>query len=431
MTAPDPAAFETISYGAFSQTFHQRTMRQHLPLNGSIEVTRRCPLTCVHCYNNLPMADTAAAKAELTYAEHCRILDELADAGCLWLLFTGGEIFARRDFLDIYTYAKKKGFIITLFTNGTMITPRIADYLAVWRPFAIEITLYGRTRETYERLTGIPGSYDKCLRGIELLLERGLPLALKSVAVTVNVHEIRAMQQFAADLGVVFKFDGMMNPRIDCSQSPLAVRLSPEACVALDLEDPRRMEEWREFANDSLKPANPPERADEVYHCGGGVTSFAIDPYGGLSICVLSQRDKFDLRTGSLREGWSVALQKVRRRKITAPTKCTMCTLKAICGMCPANGELENGDPEAPVDFLCRVAHLRAQAFGLPVAAHGDCEYCEGGSGYDEIRLALERLKQGAAAPGAAAGPRLLPMLAGRSADGCGSGGCSSCGAHR
>ena len=52
---------DTVSYGEFSQTFHERTMREHLPLSGTIEVTRRCPLTCVHCYNNLPMADHEAA----------------------------------------------------------------------------------------------------------------------------------------------------------------------------------------------------------------------------------------------------------------------------------------------------------------------------------------------------------------------------------
>jgi MoaA/NifB/PqqE/SkfB family radical SAM enzyme len=160
---------DIVSYGEFSQTFHRRTMQRHLPLSGAIEVTRRCPLTCVHCYNNLPMADRDAARSELTLEEHCRILDELADAGCLWLLFTGGEIFARRDFLDIYTHAKKRGFLITLFTNGTLITPRIADYLVTWKPFAIEITLYGATKETYDRLTGVPGSYEKCLRGIHLL----------------------------------------------------------------------------------------------------------------------------------------------------------------------------------------------------------------------------------------------------------------------
>jgi radical SAM protein with 4Fe4S-binding SPASM domain len=421
---------DTVSYGEFSQTFHRRTLARHLPLNGTIEVTRRCPLTCVHCYNNLPMADREAANTELTFEEHCRILDELADAGCLWLLFSGGEIFARRDFLDIYTYAKKKGFLITLFTNGTMITPRIADYLAVWRPFSIEITLYGRTKATYERLTGIPGSYEKCLRGIQLLLDRKLPLALKSVAVTVNVHELYDMQAFADELGVSFKFDGMMNPRIDCSQSPLAVRLSPEDCVALDLDDERRVAEWKLVAKEYQGPANPPDRADELYHCGGGITSFAIDPQGGLSICVLSHVDKFDLRKGSVRDGWQGILRQVRAKKITRPTKCTACELKSsLCGMCPANGELENHDAEAPVDFLCRVAHLRAYTLDLPVAPHGPCEYCDGGAGYDEIMRSAATLK--AAAPGRRANRRkkMLPMVAAPSS-GCGAGGCSSCAAH-
>src|SRR5262249_52287734 len=100
------------------------------------------------------MGDRHARHAELTTAEHRRILDEMAAAGCLWLLYTGGEIFARRDFLDIYTHARRNGFIVTLFTNATLITGKIADCLTEFRPLAVEVTLYGRTRETYERLTG-------------------------------------------------------------------------------------------------------------------------------------------------------------------------------------------------------------------------------------------------------------------------------------
>lgn len=420
---------KTATYGAFSEQLHGAAVSRQLPLTGTIEVTHRCPLTCAHCYNNLPMADAAARQGELTTGEHVRIVDELADAGGLWLLYTGGEILARRDFLDIYTHARRKGFLITLFTNGTMITPRVADHFAAWRPFAIEITLYGRTRETYEGLTGIPGSYDKCLRGIDLLLERGLPLALKTVAVSMNVHEIWEMQRFAASLGVQFKFDSAMNPRIDCSQSPLAVRLTPEEIVALDMQDEQRMDEWALFARNYFKPANPPERHDELYHCGGGVDSFSIDPYGGMSICVLSQRDKFDLRTGSFTEGWHGFLNTVRQKKITRPTKCIECELKTLCGMCPANGELENGDAEAPVDFLCRVAHLRAYTFGLPFGAHGECEYCEGGSGHEEMMRSAARVKAltpGVKLPGAR---RVLPVVPQPAASGCGSaGGCHSCG---
>jgi MoaA/NifB/PqqE/SkfB family radical SAM enzyme len=153
------------NYGDWNLDLHQRVVAQRVPVCGSLEITQRCNLKCTHCYSSLALGDKEARSSELTYDEHCRILDEITAAGCLWLLFTGGEIFARKDFLDIYTYAKQKGLIISLFTNGTLITPRVADYLVQWRPFAIEITLYGRTRETYERVTGISGSYGKMYAG--------------------------------------------------------------------------------------------------------------------------------------------------------------------------------------------------------------------------------------------------------------------------
>jgi len=381
------------SYEHFSRLLHGKVIEQRIPVTATIEVSHRCSLNCSHCYNNLPMNDEAARRSELSYEELCRIMDEMADAGVLWLLFSGGEIFARSDFLDIYTYAKKKGFLLTLFTNGTLITERVADYLVRWRPFAIEITLYGRTKGTYETLTRVPGSWEKCMRGIELLRERKLPLKLKTVAVSVNRHELFAMQDLAAELGVEFRFDSMINPRTDCSASPLHVRLTPAEIVELDVLDGRRASEWKEFAERTIRSADQEHHPDQVYHCSGGVNSFSIDPTGKMTICVLSHFDEFDLRSGSLREGWDHFLRGVRGKPATRPTKCTDCRIKAVCGMCPANGELENGDPEEPVDFLCQTAHLRAAVFGFPVAAHGDCEYCEGGVHHPAIAETAASLK--------------------------------------
>src|SRR5712692_7483101 len=97
------------TYADLSHTIHNHYASRRVPLEVSIEVTRRCPLECLHCYNNLPMSDHAARVEELSLEEHCRLLDELSAAGCLWILYTGGEIFARRDFLEIYTEAKKRG----------------------------------------------------------------------------------------------------------------------------------------------------------------------------------------------------------------------------------------------------------------------------------------------------------------------------------
>lgn len=432
---PPPDSVETRSYGDFSEALHRRGIAARTPSDATVEVTRRCPLACAHCYNNLPMADPEARRVELTYEEHCRLLDELAAAGSLWLCFTGGEIFARKDFLDIYTYAKEKGFIVTLFTNGTLINARIADHLAKFRPFAIEITLYGATRETYEAVTGIPGSYDRCLRGVHLLRERGLPLKLKTVAISINKHEIGAMKALASELGVGFKFDAMMTPRIDCSQSPLAVRLSPWEIVKMDLEDPVRVAGWKQFATRFAHLPELPGPRDEVYHCGGGVSSFAVDPEGKMSICVISHQDTYDLRRGSLRDGWDHFLRGVRQKKTTRVTKCTHCRIKDLCGMCPANAELESGDPEAPIDFLCHVAHLRARTMDIDVPAHGECEYCEGGSGFAALLASADSLLSNRAQTWLGGSPTrtTIPIKAmGESSGGCGSCGSSEqlCATH-
>ena len=420
---------EQLTYGTFSADLHQRQSGQRVPMQVSIEVTRRCPLECQHCYNNLPVGDQEARSREMTTEEHFRMLDELVEMGCFWLLYTGGEIFARKDFLEIYTYAKKKGFLITLFTNGTLINEKIADYLAEWPPFAIEITLYGRTCETYEALTMIPGSYDRCLRGIKLLRERGLPLKLKTVATSINKHEIGAMRQFAEEeVGVEFKFDGQINPRIDCSQSPLAVRLTPEEVVALDMHAPKGVSEYRRLAKHDLE--NPPNlsKTDTTYFCGGGVNSFAINAYGEMGICVISQQETFRVQEDGLMRVWEESLLKLRTRKRTRVTKCVECRIQSLCGMCPANGEMENGDRESPVEFLCNVAHLRAAVIGVEVPAHGECEFCNAGSQYDEILESARRIRSKEIDVDSWVGPQqILPILNNAGAS---TGGCGSCGGH-
>ena len=420
---------DQLSYGAFSADLHQRQSGERMPLQVSIEVTRRCPLECQHCYNNLPMGDQDARSREMTTEEHFRMLDELVEMGCFWLLYTGGEIFARKDFLEIYTYAKQKGFLITLFTNGTLINEKIADYLVEWPPFAIEITLYGRTKETYEELTAIPGSYERCLRGIRLLRERGLPLKLKTVATSINKHEILAMKQFAEEeLGVEFKCDGQVNPRIDCSQSPLAVRLSPEEVVALDMQDPKAVIEYRRLAQRDLD--NPPNlsHGDSVYFCGGGINSFAINARGEMGICVISQQETFDVRHSGLKHAWEHSLSDLRTRKRKQVTKCLECKIQSLCSMCPANGELENGDRESPVSFLCNTAHLRAATIGAEIPAHGKCEFCVGGSEHEALLESARRITSKEIDVETWVGPQqILPIL---NNPGVAAGGCGSCGSH-
>lgn len=384
---------ETLDYSSWSLAVKRRVGQKRVPLGGALELTRRCNHRCRQCYNNLPAADPKARAAELGTAEVLRILDEMAAGGCVWLLLTGGEIFLRPDVLEIYDHARRKGLLVTLFTNGSLLTPEIADHLSRQRPFSIEITLYGATPKTYEGVTGVPGSFARCLRGIAHLWGRGLPLKLKSTVSSLNWHEIPQMKRLAQELGLAFRFDGMLNPRCDGRSGALDVRLSPAEVVSLDLAEPERVSALRDFAArmaDGRPPASP---LAELYRCGGGANSFGVDPYGRMRPCLLSAEEGFDLRRGSFREGWGLFLASLRTRKADRITKCTGCSLQALCGMCPANAGLECGDPQEPVDFLCRVAHLRAYAFDLSVAPHGDCAYCPGGLRYEEMMRTAQQIR--------------------------------------
>jgi radical SAM protein with 4Fe4S-binding SPASM domain len=349
-----------IKYSEFRKRLDEKLQGRRFPLGCSIEVTARCNLHCVQCYINLPVGNKKAQKQELTYKELCSILDQITDEGCLWLLLTGGEPFVRQDFLDIYTYAKKKGMIITLYTNGTTITPRIADYLAEWRPSSIEITLYGSTQETYEKVTGVHGSYKKCIRGIDLLLERKLPLELKSMIMTLNKHEVWKMKAYAESLGLDFRFDPVVNMRVDGDRGPEEYRLTPEDIVELDLNDEERLKEWHNFCSKFLGMSQSPEY---IYQCGAGLGTFHIDPYGKMSACMMTRMSSFDLRFGSFKEGWHSFIPKIIEQKWSQDVSCKTCDLIALCDQCPGWAHVENNDQEKQVEYLCQIAHLRAEAF--------------------------------------------------------------------
>ncbi|MFC1948421.1 radical SAM protein [Chloroflexota bacterium] len=344
----------TLSYAETSLQLHINAARENLPLNGGIDITNRCNLRCVHCY----IRDTYCSE-ELSYQELCSIMDQVADAGCLWFTITGGEPLIRPDFRDIYTYAKKKGFFINLFSNGTLLTPSLIDFLAEQPPFVIEITLYGMTSETYERVTDVPGSFNRCINGIELALKRNLPVKLKTMLLTINSHELQDMKQYAKKLGVSFVYDPLINNKIDGSQEPKQYRLTPEEIVSAELQDP-------ELSVKLLKEFNRlygiKGLRDNIYTCGAGKGHFHITSDGKLNVCTMSRVPSYDLRIGNLKDGLST-FPKILERKRTRESECRLCSALSICGQCPAWAELEHSDPEEKVDFLCQTAKLRVDAF--------------------------------------------------------------------
>jgi radical SAM protein with 4Fe4S-binding SPASM domain len=353
-------ACQREAYGPFSARLHQDGVKQKLALSGTLELTTHCNLRCGHCY----IVDNTT-RHELSTQEILRILDELVDAGCLWLLLTGGEVMVRKDFLEIYLGAKRRGLILTVFTNATMVTPEIAQTMADYPPFSIEVTLYGMTEATYEAVTGVKGSYQRCRRGIELLRSHNLPLQLKTVVLKQNQHERLEMEEFARSLGLAFHYDSAINPRLNGALSPTATRITPEEVVQIDRNDPRRAAEWRKLW-EQIEQAPIAVGDDHLFTCGAGLSSFHITPQGRLQVCELFPYPSFDLRKGSFKEGFST-FRALRDRRYTTDSPCQGCKVNALCTKCPGFAYLEMGDPEAPVEWLCEIGHLRAEMVGARV----------------------------------------------------------------
>lgn len=348
-----------LRYDDFSARVHKQAREKHIPVSGSLEVTFRCNLRCEHCYlafgrQGLP------GRQELTLAEIRNVIDQIVDEGCLWFLLTGGEPLVRPDLADIYLYAKRKGLLVTLFTNATLLTPSIADLLAEWRPLVVEVSLYGHSQATYERVTGVPGSHARCLRGIELLLKNHIPVKLKTPLLNTNCHELGAMQSFARSLGVEFRFDPIINPGLDGSHRPLKARLSPEAIVAFEQADADRVQRWQQ---EYTSRYGQQTSSRLLYTCAAGESGFHIDPYGELCLCMLARQPSYSLRQGPFRRGWQEFIPAQLGRECSDTFACSQCHLRTLCSQCPALARLETGDEEQIVPFLCAVAQRRAHAF--------------------------------------------------------------------
>jgi len=265
---------------------------ERYPLACQWEITCRCNLRCVMCYTDC-FNRPEKIRDELTTAEILRIMDELAEAGCVELALTGGEPLARSDFFDIYEHAKAKGFLVTLFTNGTLITEEIADRLASLPPHRIEISLHGITEQTFERVTQGNGSFARCMRAIGLLRDRELPLLLKTTAMTVNRDEVLAIKRYVNSFGNVgYKLGEEMRPTLEGSDAPGLLALSDEELSELNRQD---AELWTEACRN---------QTSEAKSCTSGKQRFHIDAYGQLQLCSGNRRQGYDLRRGSFKDGF-------------------------------------------------------------------------------------------------------------------------------
>jgi radical SAM protein with 4Fe4S-binding SPASM domain len=291
--------------------------------------------------------------------------------GAIWCLITGGEPLLRPDFPEIYLTLKRKGLLTAVFTNATLINEQHIALFCKYPPRDIEITVYGVTRQTYEAITGRPGSFDKFMNGLDLLLKGGVSVRLKAMAIRSNLHEQQAIAEFCRKLTKdYFRFDPQLHLRFDGdpvrNEEIRSERLTPEQIVALESSDEKRINALRENCNTLINEGFNHFGCDHLFHCGAGSGSFNVGFDGRFRLCssLCAEGTTYDLRQGKLSEAWNDLVPHVKdlrsQRKEFLET-CRKCELVNLCLWCPAHANLETGELDGATPYFCEVARLRAE----------------------------------------------------------------------
>lgn len=339
-----------------------------------LEATARCNLDCRHCAINVAETDKASKKRELTVDEIGRLAGEAAALGAVRCLITGGEPFLRTDLHDLYQAVRSKGLLISLSTNATLVTAEHVRLLKKVPPRDVEVTVFGATRETYERVTRTPGSFAAFKAGLDRLLGGGITVRLRVMALRSNKHELAALGDFCrSQAGTAYRFDPHLHLRFDRDEARnvliRAERLSPKEIVRLERSEPERFGAFPEVCAAVMPDeaeAGAAVAARRRFRCGAGRTGIAVGPTGILRPCrALHHADfLYDLRKGSLSDALSRFLPPVLARESSdreALGKCGSCPVAALCIKCPARADLETGGLDRPADVFCAVAEARAE----------------------------------------------------------------------
>lgn len=336
-----------------------------------IELTARCNNNCRHCYINLPAGDIEARKKELTIPEIDRLGDEAVSLGACWCLLTGGEPLLRNDFAEIYLLLKKKGLLISVYTNATLITETQVKLFQQYPPRDIEVSIYGATEETYEAVTRIPGSYKAFMRGLDLLIQGKVKVRLKAMLLRSNVHEFAKISRFCRQKTKdYYRFDPFIHLRNDGNQDRnkeiQAERLWPEEIVKLEKSDPERFQVLEKNIHKYIQTGKKEKTDNRLFYCGIGNSSFVMGSDGFFRLCSsLCHPDCMtDWRKSTLEEAWNLFTPQVIQMEAGEKTileECKTCPIINLCMWCPAHAHLETGNLDQKVDYFCRVAHARAE----------------------------------------------------------------------
>jgi radical SAM protein with 4Fe4S-binding SPASM domain len=333
------------------QEMGNRALALGVPLSVQMDVTYRCNERCVHCY--LDHDD----HGEMKTAEIKGVLDQLAEAGVFFVVFSGGEVFMRMDFFELVAYARSLKFSVKVKTNAFMIREDEADRLARLHIEAVQVSIYSHRPEIHDEITKLPRSLQRSIEGIRRLRQRGVKVIVANVLMRQNLGDYAGVKALAQELGAEYTIDPTITPMMNGDRSIVRLGIGREDLVDV-FRNPELVGDVNEFC--APPPAVDEDVMDEM-PCSAGHTACYISPYGDLYPCVQFPLPSGNVRTQKFLDIWrhSTQLREVRSIRARDLPVCSTCSHVGTCTRCPGLAYMETGDMRGPSSQDCEKSFAR------------------------------------------------------------------------
>jgi len=164
------------------------------------EVTYKCPLHCVFCYNPV---DYTQYGPELSTEEWLRVLREGREIGCTQLGFSGGEPLMRDDLEIMVAEARKLGYYSNLITSGVGLTEKRISAFKQGGLDHIQLSFQDSTREINDFISSTK-TFELKSKVAKLIKQHEYPMVLNVVLHRMNIDHIQQILEMAEAMGAEY-----------------------------------------------------------------------------------------------------------------------------------------------------------------------------------------------------------------------------------
>lgn len=324
--------------------------RHALPCSLHIDLTNACTERCIHCY----IADYRPRFLPLEVGD--RVLREFREAGGLTVMFSGGECMLHPQFREFIRYARSLNLNFIVMSNLTRCDAEMVAFLAEVAPQFVNVSLYSMKAEEHDKITTIPGSWQKTMHAILALEQAGVPVRLASPIMKVNRHALPGLREFAKAhrMHLIPDCDIFGQVDHDCSNQSCALSIAETECV------------WREHHDLFYKEPGTPECcAPDAKVCDIGKNSINLNAEGVYYPCDGCHGIELgNAYAQSFAEVWhGEKIEALRALRNLDFGECAHCENRPWCKVCPTRNFNETADMFTHAPARCLAAQLKRKIF--------------------------------------------------------------------